>query len=75
MIKRYVLDNCCGYQSLDEYKNGNYILFTDHEAENKRLRESSERIMVLAIKHCPRTHHDYQEVLKLTEALEVKDEV
>ena len=40
--------------------------------EIKRLRESSERIMVLAIKHCPRTHHDYQEVLKLTEVLEVK---
>ncbi len=31
-----------------------------------------ERLMVLAVKHCPKEHHDWEEVLELTTALDAK---
>ena len=29
-----------------------------------------ERLMILAVKHCPKNHHDWEEVLELTTALD-----
>jgi hypothetical protein len=31
------------------------------------LQEKASRLGVLAVKHCPRGHHDFQEILSLTE--------
>ncbi len=38
------------------------------------LEQPQERLMVLALKHCPQDHHDWPEVVKLTAALQQQGE-
>jgi len=40
-------------------------LYTSVHAERDVLREERERLLVLATKHCPRGHHDWQEILRI----------
>ena len=50
MIKRYDLVwNCEGETKMDQYHDGSYVLFTDHEAEIARLRKALHDISVVGL--------------------------
>ena len=43
-------------------------LYARMRAERDEIREERDRLLVLATYHCPREHHDWQELLQIAGA-------
>lgn len=51
-----------GFKGMRLDDDGPWCSFDDVERENERLQKERDRLLVLAIKFCPKDHHDWQEL-------------
>lgn len=57
MIKRYEVAYTDKYEDID----GNMVEAYDYD----ELLQERDRLLVLATKHCDKSHHDWDEILKI----------